>query len=55
MKSARLILFVSLLFLTACGKGSGQPTSPTQASTYIQNKGSDTMVNLALAWAEAYQ
>ncbi|MBA4399292.1 MAG: phosphate-binding protein, partial [Anaerolinea sp.] len=25
------------------------------ASTYIQNKGSDTIVNLALAWAEAYQ
>ena len=25
------------------------------ASAYIQNKGSDTIVNLALAWAEAYQ
>jgi len=55
MKSARLILLVSLLFLTACGGGSGQPSSPTQASAYIQNKGSDTMVNLALAWAERYQ
>jgi len=31
------------------------PVSPTQASAYIQNKGSDTMVNLALAWAERYQ
>lgn len=55
MKSARLILLVSLLFLTACGGGSGQPSSPIQASAYIQNKGSDTMVNLALAWAERYQ
>ncbi|MCX6036089.1 MAG: phosphate ABC transporter substrate-binding protein [Chloroflexi bacterium] len=55
MKSARLILLVSLLFLAACGGGSGQPSSPTQASAYIQNKGSDTMVNLALAWAERYQ
>ncbi|MBE3040620.1 MAG: phosphate ABC transporter substrate-binding protein [Chloroflexi bacterium] len=55
MKIARLILLVSLLFLTACGGGSGQPSSPTQASAYIQNKGSDTMVNLALAWAERYQ
>ncbi len=26
-----------------------------QPAAYIQNKGSDTMVNLALAWAEAYQ
>ena len=55
MKSARLILFVSLVLLTACGGGSGQPSSPTQATAYIQNKGSDTMVNLALAWAERYQ
>ncbi len=55
MKSVRLILFVSLLFLTACGPSTSQPASPAQASAYIQNKGSDTIVNLALAWAEAYQ
>ena len=55
MKSVRLILLVSLLFLTACGPSTSQPASPTQASAYIQNKGSDTMVNLALAWAERYQ
>jgi phosphate transport system substrate-binding protein len=29
--------------------------SPPQAAAYIQNKGSDTIVNLALAWAERYQ
>jgi phosphate transport system substrate-binding protein len=55
MKLASLILLAALLFLTACGGGSGQSSSPTQASSYIQNKGSDTMVNLALAWAERYQ
>jgi phosphate transport system substrate-binding protein len=44
-----------MLLLTACGGGSGQPSSPTQTTAYIQNKGSDTMVNLALAWAEHYQ
>jgi phosphate transport system substrate-binding protein len=55
MKIVRLSLLVALIILTACGGGSGQPTSPTQISAYIQNIGSDTMVNLALAWAERYQ
>jgi len=32
--------------------GNGTSAKP---SAYIQNKGSDTMVNLALAWAERYQ
>ena len=30
-------------------------TLPVQARTVIQNKGSDTLVNVAQAWAEAYQ
>jgi phosphate transport system substrate-binding protein len=55
MKIVRLSLLVSLIILTACGGGSGQSSSPTQISAYIQNIGSDTMVNLALAWAERYQ
>jgi phosphate transport system substrate-binding protein len=29
--------------------------APVQARTVIQNKGSDTLVNVAQAWAEAYQ
>jgi phosphate transport system substrate-binding protein len=29
--------------------------SSSQPAVYIENKGSDTIVNLALAWAEAYQ
>lgn len=30
-------------------------SAPAQARTEIQNKGSDTLVNVAQAWAEAYQ
>ncbi len=44
------------LTLTACGgqaQASGE--TPQAAGAYLQNKGSDTMVNLALAWAERYQ
>jgi phosphate transport system substrate-binding protein len=36
-----------LTFLTACGGG--------EQRQVIQNKGSDTLVNVAQAWAEAYQ
>ena len=36
------------LMVVACGKGRGD-------RVMIQNKGSDTMVNVAQAWAEAYQ
>ncbi len=52
--AARRWLIGFMLLLTACSATSGDSTSPS-ASTYIQNKGSDTIVNLALAWAEAYQ
>lgn len=41
--------------MTACGSASGQTSSQPNTSAYIQNKGSDTIVNLALAWAEQYQ
>lgn len=53
----RLLFAVLMLTaLTGCSSSaSGQNAVPTTASAYIQNKGSDTMVNLALAWAEAYQ
>jgi phosphate transport system substrate-binding protein len=55
MKVVRLTLLVSFLILSACGGNPGQTTSSTKTSAYIQNKGSDTIVNLALAWAEQYQ
>ena len=44
--SAMFIAFVTAL-LAACGGG--------QDRQVIQNKGSDTLVNVAQAWAEAYQ
>lgn len=47
-----LITF-TLPILAACGSGSS--TTSTVPTNTIENKGSDTIVNLALAWAEAYQ
>lgn len=50
------ILFILLASVSGCGSPStGGEGAPGQASTSIQNKGSDTIVNLALAWAERYQ
>ena len=52
------ILLLLILCLTACGTkaGSNAPNPDnTEQSQYIDNKGSDTIVNLALAWAERYQ
>jgi len=51
----RTVAIVSLLLLPASGCIPRPSTSPPQAQTDIVNKGSDTMVNLALAWAEAYR
>jgi phosphate transport system substrate-binding protein len=50
-----LIFFVLIIILAGCsGCGfSGENTS--QQIKIIENKGSDTIVNLALAWAEEYQ
>ncbi len=42
------------LTLVGCGQRNAQTTTDS-ASAIIQNKGSDTIVNLALAWAEQYQ
>lgn len=36
------------------GEGAAAPSGPTGKATSIQNTGSDTMVNLAQAWAEEY-
>jgi phosphate transport system substrate-binding protein len=50
-----LLWLVLLPLLAACGPAAdgGGITEPGGA-TSIENKGSDTMVNLALAWAETY-
>ena len=52
------IFLILIVCLTACSdtnpKNVSSASIPSQ-SIYIDNKGSDTIVNLALAWAEAYQ
>src|ERR1051325_10354755 len=50
-----IVIFV-FLFSASCGpKSSSQGAASNSSASYIQNKGSDTIVNLALAWAEKYQ
>ena len=46
-RSISISLVTSAVLLTACGGG--------EQRQVIQNKGSDTLVNVAQAWAEAYQ
>lgn len=64
MRRNRFLIFFSficgivILFTSACtaqNAGSTDSSSAPQTTAYIENKGSDTIVNLALAWAEAYQ
>jgi len=52
----RLILALAFsLSLAGCAPAPDGLANPAAPSAAIENKGSDTMVNLALAWAEAYQ
>ncbi len=48
------LLWLALSLTAACAAPSASVSVPA-AQVTIENKGSDTMVNLALAWAEAYQ
>lgn len=48
-------LFFALSFLCASCTSGASSDSPPETTAYIENKGSDTIVNLALAWAEQYQ
>ena len=52
MKKICLILMLTLL--AACGRPTGEGAGGSQR-TLIQNKGSDTLVNVAQAWAEEYK
>jgi phosphate transport system substrate-binding protein len=57
-KAFGLLLVACLICLPACRQPANtQPINvpDNSPSTYIENKGSDTLVNLALAWAEEYQ
>lgn len=54
MKRLHTFCLLIVLLLTACSSNSTENNSNSSTS-YIENKGSDTIVNLALAWAEQYQ
>jgi len=54
MTSRALLLLIILSVLVGCG-GRVADQSAEGAQQTIENIGSDTIVNLALAWAEAYQ
>jgi phosphate transport system substrate-binding protein len=50
------LILIIILLLMGCSSPQNQDGEyPTTPQSYIENKGSDTIVNLALAWAEAYQ
>jgi phosphate transport system substrate-binding protein len=54
---AGLLGLLGVLLLAGCHPApaaSAGPTTPAAPTAVIQNKGSDTLVNLALAWAEKY-
>ncbi|MCB0718756.1 MAG: phosphate ABC transporter substrate-binding protein [Bacteroidetes bacterium] len=46
---SRIALALTLTLVTGCARGGNE------SRTVIQNKGSDTLVNVAQAWAEAYR
>lgn len=54
MRSLLVFLLVCLVVLVGCGGRSGDQSATTGKKT-IEDIGSDTIVNLALAWAEVYQ
>jgi phosphate transport system substrate-binding protein len=55
MKQAAVLLLATLFLVSGCAPAQPSDKAEKDTSAYIQNKGSDTMVNLALLWAEAYQ
>jgi len=56
MRNLGLFLLVLNVFvLTACGGSTNAQSSSSNSQKTIEDTGSDTIVNLALAWAEAYQ
>jgi phosphate transport system substrate-binding protein len=56
-KGKILVLVLLMIFISNCTQSGGSSTgtdNPSAVSSIV-NKGSDTLVNLALAWAERYQ
>jgi phosphate transport system substrate-binding protein len=54
MKRLFILIFLSLILLSACFSNKAE-TNSQKTAYYVDNKGSDTIVNLALGWAEKYQ
>lgn len=50
-----LLMAYSLVSCKPANNENNSVSEPAARSAYIDNKGSDTIVNLALAWAEKYQ
>ncbi|NTU56018.1 MAG: phosphate ABC transporter substrate-binding protein [Anaerolineales bacterium] len=50
-----IVTLIAMLFISSCGPASSAEAASDSQAAYIENKGSDTIVNLALAWAEQYQ
>ena len=55
MKLPRALYLLSAFCILLSSCSSSSQTSSDSPASYIENKGSDTIVNLALAWAERYQ
>lgn len=56
MRNIWILLFLFALMIAGCSRDNGgQSTGDNPTTAYIENKGSDTIVNIALAWAEEYQ
>lgn len=55
MKRAFVVFLLSSFVLVSCGPADSAQAASDSPAQYIENKGSDTIVNLALAWAEQYQ
>jgi phosphate transport system substrate-binding protein len=56
IKAKIILLLLTIILLSGCEQGAQaapDSTNPAQMKTIV-NKGSDTLVNLALAWAEKY-
>lgn len=55
MKHVIILFLVCSVIIASCSSTSSSADSNGTTEAYIENKGSDTIVNLALAWAEKYQ
>jgi phosphate transport system substrate-binding protein len=57
MKKAIFVVWIALLFFSGCVQANFPTTGSSKPASIssIVNKGSDTLVNLALDWAEKYQ